>query len=592
MRFYTGLIITISLVFLSCQKSNRGAIMSPILIIAAQQDFGLYVEEIVKTEGIKTFDRAAPSEISKEKIEKYDVLVLAQTGLPENQAGMLKEYVKSGGALIAFKPCPELCEVVDITVDKGKIDQGYIRIDTQAGIARGLVGETIQFHGSSDLYKPGKPWTVIAELCSTSSSPTGHAAVCTRKIGRGSVTIFSYNLPGSVVLTRQGNPDMAGKEGDGILGIRGADMFVNWIDPAKVHIPQADEQMRLVTRIIEAGFLDKAPLPRLWYFPDMKRALVLLTNDGENSPAQEIEPELKLVEKYGGRMTVYLKGAYLDSSVVTAWAAAGHEMAVHPDDTKEATAPDPANMKAEVIKKIKEHRTAYGITPVTVRNHWIVWTGWDDQARIEAEQGLGFDCNYYHYQVDSKSGDFLGGPGHFTGSGIPMKFAGRNGEILNIYQSVTQIPDEQWEPDIFGPFKQVLDRSLDQGYYAYINANFHSDRQHRDREDLEKVLAYAQKRGVPMWTAQRTMEFLRFRDCVEIGSLEWRGNVLRFELKSPVPGEGLTLMVPLRHEGMSVNRIMVDDKPVKYATETIKQIEYVFAAADIHGTHKISVQYQ
>jgi len=56
-----------------------------------------------------------------------------------------------------------------------------------------------------------------------------------------------------------------------------------------------------------------------------------------------------------------------------------------------------------------------------------------------------------------------------------MKFAAGDGSILDIYGSVTQIPDEQWgRGAMFSNFKLLLDRSLDSEIYSYINLNFHT----------------------------------------------------------------------------------------------------------------------
>jgi hypothetical protein len=70
--------------------------------------------------------------------------------------------------------------------------------------------------------------------------------------------------------------------------------------------------------------------------------------------------------------------------------------------------------------------------------------------------------NTDYYQFGSM---FYNGPdrwfyGHFTGSGMPMRFADEDGRILNIYQQVTQFGDEGFlevqvdgKPASFTPWK-------------------------------------------------------------------------------------------------------------------------------------------
>ena len=48
---------------------------------------------------------------------------------------------------------------------------------------------------------------------------------------------------------------------------------------AKVAIPQADEQQRLLTNLIQTMNRDKMPLPRFWYFPSGLEAVVVGTGD-------------------------------------------------------------------------------------------------------------------------------------------------------------------------------------------------------------------------------------------------------------------------------------------------------------------------
>ena len=157
-------------------------------------------------------------------------------------------------------------------------------------------------------------------------------------------------------------------------------------------------------------------------------------------------------------MTLYLKGTGTSPAAVARWTAAGHEISSHFDDTAEALQPTVAGMQAVASASVAEHQRVYQLVPRTVRNHWIVWVGWSEQAEIEASCGIGLDCNYYHYDRGSFLGDYLGEVGNFTGSGIPMKFSSADGSVLNIYQSLTQLPDEQWlQERFFSGFKTQLD---------------------------------------------------------------------------------------------------------------------------------------
>ena len=53
----------------------------------------------------------------------------------------------------------------------------------------------------------------------------------------------------------------------------------DWVDFNKVAIPQADEQQRLLTNLIQVMNRDKKPLPRFWYFPRSLKAVLIGTGE-------------------------------------------------------------------------------------------------------------------------------------------------------------------------------------------------------------------------------------------------------------------------------------------------------------------------
>jgi len=105
----------------------------------------------------------------------------------------------------------------------------------------------------------------------------------------GHAAAFSYDLATSIVYSRQGNPAWAAQERDGLTPIRSDDKFFgaaasdpqpDWVDlNDEVSIPEADEQVHLLANLILQMNLVKRPLPRFWYFPRGKKAVVVMTGD-------------------------------------------------------------------------------------------------------------------------------------------------------------------------------------------------------------------------------------------------------------------------------------------------------------------------
>ena len=51
------------------------------------------------------------------------------------------------------------------------------------------------------------------------------------------------------------------------------------MNTAKIAIPQADEQQRLLANLIVTMARDRKPLPRFWYLPRGEKAAVVMTGD-------------------------------------------------------------------------------------------------------------------------------------------------------------------------------------------------------------------------------------------------------------------------------------------------------------------------
>jgi hypothetical protein len=565
----------------------------PILVVVnAPNRFGAYTGEILKAEGFNAFQIEPLAELSLQQLNSFDIVILTETRLTVDQVELVRAYVSGGGQLVAFRPDKQLSDIFGIADAGCQVEDGYLRIETDTPTGAGLTAETLQFHGAADGYTFSGA-TPVAILFADPLTPTRFPAVICHTFGMGQTAAFTYNLPMSVVYTRQGNPVWAGQERDGIPGIRAAELFLGWTDPSKNHLNQADEQMHLLAHILEEFATTSRPLPRWWYFPGFNQCLVILTDDGEDSAEADFEQHFADIEAKGAQTTLYLKGPNISPAAVAKWTARGHEIACHFDDTHEAIQPTAAGMNAAACAMVKDHYEAYGLMPETVRNHWIVWVGWTEQAAIEASLGIGLDCNLYHYDRGSSHGDYLGGVGNFTGSGLPMKFANRGGRVIEVYQSLTQLPDEQWlEANLYGCFKILVDRSLDQEVDTFINVNFHTQNwQLWSRKPGLDMLDYANKRGVPLWTAERTLKFLEARDSARFKGICWADHMLSFSLEAPIAGQELTFMLPRLYNGLTLSKVERDGIRLACKRLKIKGRGYALAAAPSGGTFSIQATY-
>ncbi len=267
---------------------------SPILVLATSDNFGTYTTEILKTEGFNEYihDSLTNGKITVEYLRQFDIIILGETGINVSQKTMLSEYVKNGGNLIAFRPDKKLNDLFGITDAGGAYSEGYMAVDIATEQGKGLTSRKMQFHGEADKYVSNGA-KIIATLYAEKSSRKEFPAVVSYDYGKGHTIAFLYNLPKSIVYTRQGNPLFAGIEKDGIPGLRGMDLFTDgWVDNSTNTINQADQQMALLSHCIQYMSSFTKPLPRIWYFPDSLKCLAVLDNDGEDNTEADFESSI------------------------------------------------------------------------------------------------------------------------------------------------------------------------------------------------------------------------------------------------------------------------------------------------------------
>lgn len=571
---------------------------NPILVLANGKNYAPYTGEILKTEGFNEFQIQSfnDSKVTLMWMKKFDVIILTDVNLTNQQVGMLTNFVKDGGNLIAFKPDKKLNALVGIENAGGITDAAYILIKTNTAIGKGITPQTLQLHVKADKYLL-KGREVIGWLYKDAFTPTSYPAVFTHHYGKGHTISFSYNLPQNISYIRQGNYHDAGKEMDGITGIRAMDLFTNgWVDTAKNTINQADEQMRLLSHCIEKMSGYKKPLPRFWYFPDTLKCLVTLNNDGEDSQEAEFEKQFEDVDAKGAKMTLYVKEVdFVSKKWINAWANKGFEMSGHPDDTRQAVNPDWKTMDSVFKNLNNKLKTVYGIGPMrTVTNHWFVWCGKNEnglpnfsaQAKIEEQNGLLLDCNYAHYDNGSNQGHFLGAfginQGNYTGSGLPMKFADTTGSVINVYQHLNNVYDQQYmehndKDGFYNCFKGLVDKSLDGEVYSFVSVKAHNSEYYFSEIPLMKMLDYADSKHIPVWTEEKLLDFLRAKDEGVFTDIKWKNNMLSFKMKFPLINTNpITYMLPLVYNGKKISSIKSNGIAQVFSHVSIKGTLYAW----------------
>lgn len=567
----------------------------PILVIAkASNPFTRYYAEILRNEGLNEFLVKDISTVTPEVLNAYDVVILGEMPLYSAQVTMLSEWVGAGGSLIAMRPDPQLAGLLGLTDAGTTLSNAYLLVNGAAEPGKGVVGETIQFHGTADRYTLSGA-TAIANLYADVSTPTANPAVTLRSVnpGGGWAAAFTYDLARSVVYTRQGNPAWAGQERDGQgTPIRSNDLFYgaaagdpqpDWVNLDKVAIPQADEQQRLLVNLIVQMNRHKKPLPRFWYFPRGLKAVVIMTCDNHGG------------DGVAGRLDVYINasppgcsvddwecirassftyaGNPLTDAQAASYTALGFEVGLHA--TSYCLNWTAASLESNYATQLAAWAAQYPSIPPqsSCRLHCIAWSDYATQPKVELNHGIRLDTNYYYWPPSW----ILDRPGMFTGSGMPMRFADIDGTIIDCYQAATQMTDESGQSYPHN-IDTLLNRALGpEGYYGAFTANMHADSVNSSGSNA--IVAAAQARGVPVVSGRQMLTWLDGRNGSSFGAVSWNANSLSFTITAAAGANGLRAMLPTAAHAGVLAGITLDGNPISYMTETIKGVQYAIFPA-------------
>jgi hypothetical protein len=585
----------------------------PILILKNDQQnpFANYLAEILLAEGLNEFTLKDIATVSSQTLTNYDVVLLGQMSLTAPQTTLLSNWVNAGGQLIAMRPDKQLAGLLGLNDAGVTLTNSYLLANTLAGPGIGIVSESIQYHGVADGYTLAGA-TNVATLYSTAVTPTVYPAVTWRGVDAngGHAAAFLFDLPQSIVYTRQGNPAWAGQDRDGVPPCRSDDLFYgaatfdpapDWVDMRKVAIPQADEQQRLLANLIATMNLNRHPLPRFWYFPDNRKAVVVMTGDDHDcngtrgrfdqllaaSPANATPGDWRNLRAtsyyspyasplYGGTPD----GPPLTSTEVSNYVAAGFEISLHLDtgcadytwDSLNALFTNQLAALATILPGLPASRTH--------RCHCVAWSQYTIMAEVERANGIRMDTTYYYWPPNWSAS----WPGMFTGSGMPMRFATADGSVIDNFQAATFMTDESNQVYPY-TVDTLLEKALGpEGFYGAFVCNMHNDE--NPSLGANAIVAAATNRNVAVISAGQLLDWVDARNASAFNSIAWNGSKLAFAVKAGANARGLQVMAPVP-AGMSVSSVRSNSVAAPYVLSRIKGMLYaVFPAGN--GAYEVN----
>ncbi len=598
------------------------SISDPILLVVndayPSNHFGRYLGEILRAEGLNAFTVLDIADLTAGELSQHTLTILAETTLSYAQASLLTSYVSSGGKLLAMRPDAQIANLFGLGGSSGTMTDGYFKLNPAATWndslpGAGLTSSALQIHGTANRYTLSGRAVTLAQLYADRTTPAGFPAVVGSADGKAAA--FLYDLARNIAYTRQGNPANAGVDvdGDGIL--RTIDLFQSaggglpWVDRELIPIPQADEQQRFFARLVRLMVSSAKPLPQLWYFPDTSKTMLILTGDAHADQTADFQTEINVLNTYNAKMTFYLSiaGEPPDASM-QAWRAEGYEFGIHPyayrEDTYEPYKITNLTQGYDVFDNWWSENYS---TPKsrTVRNHEIAWLGWTDAVDLEVNHDIALDLNFYHWGPWLQKTNGIWPHGYFTGSGQPMKFVHENGTIINNYQLLTELVDEQMvtgagpayeqlSPDqAFDVTRSLIDASQS-GYYSTLVNQFHVCLFDNTYSWVVGTLAYASSLGIPMWNADTYLSFTEARHDASYSNISWNDltGTLTFNLESSAGSPAtLTTLLPFNYNGMVLQSVTVDGSPVAFTNQAVNGVEMAFISK-AGGTHAFNAKYK
>lgn len=588
----------------------------PIALILNESfpQFGASYGEVLRAEGISSYSFADLRDLRS--LARFRIAILPETTVTPSQAETLASWVQNGGTLFVMRPADELATLAGVSPRSGTLEDGKYQVDSPPW---GPTDVALQYHGTADLRMPSPDAHVVAVLAKRDGATLDYPAITIRRYigpGRGTVVSFMFDLGRSVVLTRQGDPRRVGQprrldsympRASEFFASPGADPESAFLDMNLFEIPQADELQRLFIDLLQTTGEHRIPFPRIWYLPSGRKAAVVMTSDDHNADrtVEFFDDLLSPAHSPAGcsardwtcaRATSWVYGrvqALKKPGVLRRYLKAGFEVGPHlaiDRDGPCAAWQDIDDLLARFADRQREFRRDYGIAPSpTNRSHCYLFSDWDAEIRVQRQLGIRLDANYTAYGLPGWRNRL----GRINGSGIPARFAARDGSLHDVYQFTSDFSSDDFTEataeQTRAALKQALDRTAGpRGFWGFIGTHFDFSKPgERVRRAILGELA-ERNSGQPvhdqvaMISARQLLDWLDLRNRSAFRDLTFDGERLTFSLAvdDSLPNPGMEAMLPVDVGGRRLLEITRNGIPVQIVRQAaVRTVRYAFFSA-------------
>jgi len=189
------------------------AFTKPLLLVSGEPKISPlthYLPEILAVEGYLYWDiiDLREEKLGASSLKDRAVVILGAVQVDEETQNMLIKFAEGGGALIAMLPPRKMLSTLGIKALEGvysKASDIYLYVNADHPWMRGFPASSFQFHGDAQLYEPQNGATLVF-FAGQPDSHVPYPAVWARRVGKGWMGLFAFDLATSVALTHQGVP--------------------------------------------------------------------------------------------------------------------------------------------------------------------------------------------------------------------------------------------------------------------------------------------------------------------------------------------------------------------------------------------------
>ena len=519
-----------------------------------------YYGEIFQAWGLPIFDLVAPGALESLDASETPLLIIPAQRNGETAAQSLLDYTERGGTLITFLPKNEIARAAGLEFKIEKETPLRFRV-TQYPVA-GLAGELLPIVGRAAEYELSDASQILGFLSFPGSYQGESVGAAVTEKGQGRIVSVFFDLALCVLMLRQGDPERAEfvPEGDGCA--RPSHMAADIGPNDTAWIPYADLLGRWLVDLVRR-YLD-APVPLLSNLPGEAPGILLYSGDEDHAEVAWNDEQLNWIAGAGGRMNLYIIPNWTRSTLEDSQRyLERHDLGPHPN--LRPLDGEPVSKRLEEFERqIKMFNEVFEQKARTLRNHCTAWAGYLEPVEIMERNGIEMDGNYFSgtYMRDREGAPYAG-----FGSALPMRFIHPDGQLYKVFQQHTHITDDV----LFGnadysfklspeQFEAILDRIYDD-----ITNRFHtpfavcihpSNWAKFSSQQGRALLLRAGERGMPVWSFDQWLDFLKARDSWRFEKLEWNGHTLEILLEGESAHDGLRVLIPASHGRLQIKQLV------------------------------------